>query len=105
MTSTPLSSPAGLMSVSASLASIGQNITRGCDPSTEDMGTKLNFEEEKTGFAPANNDMIRPFKAEQQEGGLCTYGLQGWRGAKAVPLVLLTPKKNEEFCLSCIGWD
>jgi hypothetical protein len=66
MASTPLSSPAGLLSVSASLASIGQNMTGGCDPSTEDMGTQLNFEEEETAFAPANSDMMRPFKAEQQ---------------------------------------
>jgi hypothetical protein len=77
MASTPLSSPVGLMSVSTMLASIGQNITGGCATTTDkDMGTQLNFEEEETGFAPANSEMMLPFKAEQ-EGGLGTYGLPG----------------------------
>jgi hypothetical protein len=29
---------------------------------------KNNFEEEETGFAPANGEMVLPFKAEQESG-------------------------------------
>jgi hypothetical protein len=73
----PLSPPAGMMSVSITLASIGQNIKGGgAPPIGEDTGTQLNFKEEETGFAPANSEMMLPFKAEQ-EGGLGTYGLHG----------------------------
>jgi hypothetical protein len=58
------------MSVTAMLASIGQNISGGRAPATsEDTGTQLNFEEEVTGFVPANSETTLPFKAEQ-EGGL-----------------------------------
>jgi hypothetical protein len=50
----PYSSP-GVMSVSAMLASIQQNITGTRAPPTgEDMGTQLNFEEEDPGLEPAN---------------------------------------------------
>jgi hypothetical protein len=73
MDSTPIISSAGLMSLTAMLASIGQNISDGRAPDTsEGTGTQLNFKEEDTGFVPANSDTMLPFKAEQ-EGGLCTY--------------------------------
>jgi hypothetical protein len=77
MASTPLRPPSGLMSVSTMLASIWQNITGGCAPPTgEDTGTRLNFDEEESGFEPANSEMMIPFKAEQ-EGGLGMYELRG----------------------------
>jgi hypothetical protein len=91
------------MSVTAMLASIGQNISGGCVTATsEDTGKQLNFEEEDTGFVPENSETMLPFKADQ-EGGLGTYGLLG--GGKAVPLVLLTPENYDGFCLGCIGRD
>jgi hypothetical protein len=104
MDSTPLRSPAGLMSVTAMLASIGQNISGGRAPATsEDTGTQLNFEEEDTGFVPANSDTMLPFKAEQ-ECGLGTYGLRG--GARQGSAVGTSySEKNDDFYLGCIGRD
>jgi hypothetical protein len=100
MDSTPISSPAGLMSVIAMLTSIGQNISGGRAPATsEDTGTQLNFEEEDTGFVPANSETMLPL-ARMRFRYVWVCG-----GGKAVPLVLLTPNKNDDFCLGCIGWD
>jgi hypothetical protein len=66
MESTPISIPAGLMSVTAMLALIGHNISGGRAPATcEDTGIQLNFEEEYSGFVPANSETMLPFKAEQ----------------------------------------
>jgi hypothetical protein len=68
----PLSSP-GIMSVSAMLASIQQNITGlRAPPPLECTGTQLNFEDEETDFEPGTSELMLPFKLEQ-EGGLCVY--------------------------------
>jgi hypothetical protein len=91
------------MYVSALITSIQQNITGlHAPPPLEDTGTQLNFEEEEIGFEQGTSELTLLFKLEQ-ECGLCMYGLMG--GGKAVPLILLTPENNYEFCLGCIGWD